>query len=255
MTTSFAATDGGARSPRRKRQDRVDLRNYTLLIVVAVVFAVFQVLTDGLFLSQRNLGLLALQATIVGLASISAVMLIVTRNFDLSVGSAVALVGVVLASLTVKLGWNPWLAVVAAIAAGVVLGAWNAVWVAKVGVSSFIVTLAGMMIFRGISLIVTDGATVAPLPATLTDLAAGYLAPAPSIVLVIAALGGFTAVHRRVRPACPALRPGERLAPGDHPHDGAGAAGHRDRRLRLARQGDSLPHLGTRRDGHDGRRT
>ena len=173
------------------RQDRVDLRNYTLLIVVAAVFAVFQVLTDGLFLSQRNLGLLALQATIVGLSSISAVMLIVTRNFDLSVGSAVALVGVVLASLTVKLGWNPWLAVVAAILAGIVLGAWNAVWVAKVGVSSFIVTLAGMMIFRGISLIVTDGATVAPLPATLTDLAAGYLGPVPSIAVIVTAFGAF----------------------------------------------------------------
>jgi D-xylose transport system permease protein len=191
MTTSIVQPTA-APIAETKTQDRVDLRNYTLLIVVAIVFGVFQVLTDGLFLSQRNLGLLALQATIVGLASISAVMLIVTRNFDLSVGSAVALVGVVLASLTVKLGWNPWLAVLVAIAAGVVLGAWNAVWVAKVGVSSFIVTLAGMMIFRGISLIVTDGATVAPIPATLTDLAAGYLAPAPSIVLVAAALGAFT---------------------------------------------------------------
>ncbi|HET9547633.1 MAG TPA: hypothetical protein VFO97_07345, partial [Desertimonas sp.] len=136
-------------------RERINVRNYTLLIVVAIVFATFQVLTDGLFLSQRNLGLLALQTTIVGLASISAVMLIVTRNFDLSVGSAVALVGVVLASVTVKLGWNPWLGVAAAIAVGVVLGTWNAVWVAKVGVSSFIVTLAGMMIFRGVSLIVT----------------------------------------------------------------------------------------------------
>ena len=179
---------GGATSPRG---ERVNLRNYTLVLVVAVVFASFQVLTDGLFLSQRNLGLLALQAAIVGLASISAVMLIVTRNFDLSVGSAVALVGVVLASLTVKAGWNPWVAVIAAILAGLVLGAWNAFWVARIGVSSFIVTLAGMMIFRGLSLIITDGATVAPLPATLTDLAAGYLPTGPSIALII---GAFIAV-------------------------------------------------------------
>ena len=158
---------------------RFDLRNYSLLVVVGVVFGVFQVLTDGVFLSQRNLGLLAMQTTIVGLASISAVMLIVTRNFDLSVGSAVALVGVVLASLTVKAGWNPWLAVAASVAAGLVLGLWNAVWVAKIGVSSFIVTLAGMMIFRGVAMIATDGATVAPLPATLTDLAADISAPLP----------------------------------------------------------------------------
>ena len=173
---------------------RFDLRNYSLLVVVGVVFGVFQVLTDGVFLSQRNLGLLAMQTTIVGLASISAVMLIVTRNFDLSVGSAVALVGVVLASLTVKAGWNPWLAVVASVAAGLVLGLWNAVWVAKVGVTSFIVTLAGMMIFRGVSLIATDGATVAPLPATLTDLAAGYLGTAPAVGVIVATVVAYTAV-------------------------------------------------------------
>ncbi len=167
------------------------LRNYTLLFVVAAVFAVFYFLTDGIFLSQRNLGLLALQTAIVGLASISAVMLIVTRNFDLSVGSAVAFVGVVLAVLTVRLGWNPWLAVAVSILAGMVMGIWNGWWVAKVGVSSFIVTLAGMMIFRGLSLIVTNGATVAPLPNVLTDLAAGSMSTGSSLILVAAATVAF----------------------------------------------------------------
>ena len=155
------------------------------------MFGVFQVLTDGVFLSTepwpaRN----ADNDRRVGFDQRR--MLIVTRNFDLSVGSAVALVGVVLASLTVKAGWNPWLAVVAAAAAGLVLGLWNAVWVAKVGVSSFIVTLAGMMIFRGVSLIATDGATVAPLPATLTDLAAGSLGTAPAVGVIVAAVVAYT---------------------------------------------------------------
>ena len=184
---------GAAPEVALAKSDAVDFRNYTLLLVVGVVFAAFQLFTDGLFLSQRNLGLLALQTAIVGLASISAVMLIVTRNFDLSVGSAVALVGVVLATLTVKEGWNPWVSVVAAIFVGLLLGAWNAVWVAKVGVSSFVVTLAGMMIFRGLSLIITDGATVAPLPSTLTDLAAGYLAPGLSIALILTVLVVYAA--------------------------------------------------------------
>ena len=71
----------------------------------------FFVATDGTFLTQRNLVLLALQTSIVSLAAISAVMLIVTRNFDLSVGSAVAFVGVILALLTVKHDVNPWLGV------------------------------------------------------------------------------------------------------------------------------------------------
>ena len=68
-----------------------------LLLVLAAVWLFFYVATDGTFLTQRNLVLLALQTSIVSLAAISAVMLIVTRNFDLSVGSAVAFVGVILA--------------------------------------------------------------------------------------------------------------------------------------------------------------
>jgi D-xylose transport system permease protein len=176
------------------RSEGVNLRNYTLLVVVGIVFGYFQVRTGGIFLSQRNLGLLGLQTAIVGLASISAVMLIVTRNFDLSVGSAVALVGVVLAMLTVRADWNPWLGVIVAIAAGIGLGVWNAVWVAVVGVSSFIVTLAGMMLFRGISMIITDGATVAPLPSALTDFATSYLGTIPSVVLVAVAFVAYTAV-------------------------------------------------------------
>ena len=76
----------------------------------ACVWIAFQFLTDNVFLTPRNLTLLALQSSIVSLAAISAVMLIVTRNFDLSVGSAVALVGTVLAILTVREHVPPLLA-------------------------------------------------------------------------------------------------------------------------------------------------
>jgi D-xylose transport system permease protein len=175
------------------RRKRMDVRNYTLVLVLAAIFLVFQYLTDGLFLSQRNLGLLALQTTIVSLAAISAVMLIVTRNFDISIGSAVALVGVVLAVLTVRMGVPTFLAVLIAIACGLVMGAWQGFWVAKVGIPSFIVTLAGMLYFRGLSLIVPSGETVAPLPDSLTSFATGYLTSSYSIMLIVLALAGYLA--------------------------------------------------------------
>lgn len=105
-------------------RQRVSLRNYTLLLVLGVVWIVFQVLTENIFLTPRNLSLLALQSSIVSLAAISAVMLIVTRNFDLSVGSAVALVGTVLAILTVRLHVHPLLGCLGAIAVGLLMGAW-----------------------------------------------------------------------------------------------------------------------------------
>src|SRR5687768_1461205 len=103
---------------------RSALRDSMLLVVLALIWAFFYFATDGIFLTQRNLVLLALQTSIVSLAAISAVMLIVTRNFDLSVGSAVALVGVVLALLTVKHDINPLFAVAMSIAVGILLGAW-----------------------------------------------------------------------------------------------------------------------------------
>jgi D-xylose transport system permease protein len=176
------------------------LRDSTLLLVVAAIWIFFQVATEGTFLTQRNLVLLALQTSIVSLAAISAVMLIVTRNFDLSVGSAVALVGVVVAVLTVKHDVHPALAIAAALAVGVAMGAWQGLWVTKMGVSSFIVTLAGMLYFRGISMIATDGSTIAPLPDSLADLATGFLGPAPAIaviVLAVAVLAAFKVAGAR----------------------------------------------------------
>src|SRR5271169_196208 len=117
------------------------LRDSMLLMVLAGVWAFFYFATDGTFLTQRNLLLLALQTSIVSLAAINAVMLIVTRNFDLSVGSAVALVGVILALLTVKYDMGAVVGVTVAIAAGVLMGAWQGFLVTHIGVSSFIVTL------------------------------------------------------------------------------------------------------------------
>jgi D-xylose transport system permease protein len=171
------------------------LRNSMLLVVLAAVWAFFFLATDGTFLTQRNLVLLALQTSIVSLAAISAVMLIVTRNFDLSVGSAVALVGVILAVLTVNYDVNPLVAVGASLAGGVAMGAWQGVWVTRIGVSSFIVTLAGMLYFRGISMIATNGATVAPLPRSLTGFATGSLPPAPSILAIVATLVAYGALR------------------------------------------------------------
>src|SRR3984957_18607730 len=166
-------------------------RDSMLFLVLCGVWVFFYFATNGTFLTQRNLILLALQTSIVSLAAISAVMLIVTRNFDLSVGSAVAFVGVILALLTVKYDVNPWIGVVAAISAGVVMGLWQGLWVARIGVSSFIVTLAGMLYFRGLSMIATNGATVAPLPDSLTDLATGFLPRAPSIAAILVAVSGY----------------------------------------------------------------
>ena len=107
---------------RRPLRTRSRCANSTLLLVLLAIWIFFYVATNGTFLTQRNLVLLALQTSIVSLAAISAVMLIVTRNFDLSVGSAVALVGVVFALMTVRYDVHPAIAIAAALGVGVAHG-------------------------------------------------------------------------------------------------------------------------------------
>src|SRR5262245_33107534 len=173
---------------RRKAVNLSALRDYMLIGILAAIWLFFSIATDGIFLTPRNLVLLALQTSIVSLAAIPAVLLIVTRNFDLSVGSAVALVGVVVAVLAGSLDVSPLIAVPAAILTGMLMGAWQGWWVTKVGVSSFIVTLAGMLYFRGFSMIATNGATIASLPRPITKFATGFLPPVPSAIVVLGAL-------------------------------------------------------------------
>jgi ABC-type xylose transport system permease subunit len=169
------------------------LRDYMLIAILAAIWLFFSIATEGIFLTPRNLVLLALQTSIVSLAAIPAVLLIVTRNFDLSVGSAVALVGVVVAVLAGSLDVSPLIAVPAAILVGMLMGAWQGWWVTKVGVSSFIVTLAGMLYFRGFSMIATNGATIASLPRPITKFATGFLPPVPSAIVVLGAVLAYGA--------------------------------------------------------------
>jgi D-xylose transport system permease protein len=82
-----------------------------------------------------------------------------------------------------------------AVGSGLLMGAWQGFWVTRIGVSSFIVTLAGMLYFRGISMIATNGATVAPLPRSLTGLATGFLPPALSLGAVILSLFVYVALR------------------------------------------------------------
>ncbi len=171
------------------------LRELMLILILAAIWLFFYVATDGIFLTPRNLVLLALQTSIVSLAAISAVMLIVTRNFDLSVGSAVALVGVIVALLAGRYDVSPILAVAVAIAAGMAMGAWQGFWVTRIGVSSFIVTLAGMLYFRGLSMIATNGATIASLPRPLTRFATDFLPSMPSMIVIVGALATYAALR------------------------------------------------------------
>ena len=151
-----------------------DVRQFGILFSLIAIIALFQYLTDGLTLSSGNLINLVSQYSYILILAIGMVMVIIAGHIDLSVGSVAAFVGIVVA--TSMNSWHlPWpLAILFGLVVGVLIGAWQGWWVAYVGVPAFIVTLAGMLIFRGGNQVIGNANTV-PVPTGFTTIGAGYL--------------------------------------------------------------------------------
>lgn len=146
----------------------IDTRMLAMLAALVAIWIVLDVWTDGLFLTPRNLFNLAVQGSAVGVMATGMVLVIVARHIDLSVGSVLGFVGMSIAFLQVEvfpLGatWNWPLTIVLGLALGALVGVWQGLWVAYGGVPAFVVTLGGLLIFRGAAFEITDGRTVAPL--------------------------------------------------------------------------------------------
>lgn len=178
-----------------------NIRKYTMFIALAGIWLIFSVLTEGVFISPRNLSNLFLQTAAVAVITIGMTLIIVTRNIDLSVGSVAAFAGAVAAFLNVRMGLPAGAAIAAALVTGLVIGAWHGFWVAYRLVPAFIVTLASMMIFRGAVLGITNGATIAPLTAGFKGIGQNYIAPYMSVWIGIAVvcLFVFIAVFKRYK--------------------------------------------------------
>jgi len=158
---------------------RVNLRSYTMLFALAIIAIFFQIATDGTFLSPRNFSILIRQMSLIGILTIGMVLLIISGNIDLSVGAIAALTGGIAAVMQVWYGFSTPVSVLIGLLVGIVLGVWQGFWVAYQKVPSFIVTLGGMIMFRGIYLTITDGVTITPLAKSFTVLAQGF---APQIL-------------------------------------------------------------------------
>ena len=124
-------------------------RQVGILVALVVIIIFFQIATNGFTLDPANLMNLVNQNAYVLILAIGMVMVIIAGHIDLSVGSVAAFVGIVVATAMVSWHFPPVLAFVLGIVFGALIGAWQGWWVAYVGVPAFIVTLAGMLIFRG----------------------------------------------------------------------------------------------------------
>ncbi|MBJ7537676.1 sugar ABC transporter permease [Marinomonas transparens] len=148
-----------------------------LAMVAAMLFIVvfFSIATEGAFISPRNISNLLRQTAIVGVLAIGMVFVIVSAEIDLSVGSMMGLLGGIAAILDVWYHFPIGLTILVTVVAGLILGLFNGWWVAYQRVPSFIVTLAGMLAFRGILVGLTDGVTVAPTSSALAVVGQSYI--------------------------------------------------------------------------------
>jgi D-xylose transport system permease protein len=152
-------------------------RMIVMLGALLAIWLVLNTLTGGIFLSARNLYNLSVQSSVVAIMATGMVLVIVTRHIDLSVGSLLGFVGMSIAWMQVELfpigqGWWP-LAIVFGVLIGAALGAMQGWWIAYQGIPAFVVTLGGLLMFRGAAFMVTEGRTVAPMDPTYQLLGGG----------------------------------------------------------------------------------
>jgi len=141
------------------RRTGIDLRLLLMCVLLAVMAVAFSIMSGGVFLSPENLYNVAQQTAVVGIVSTVMVLVIVARHIDLSVGSVMGFVGVLIAYLQYTSGWSWPTACLAGLAVALLVSIYQGWLTAVLGVPSFVVTLGGLMSFRGAAFLVADGKT------------------------------------------------------------------------------------------------
>ena len=170
QTASKAYANNGVRSYLAKH-----LREYGLLFALIAIMAFFQVMTGGVMLRPINITNLFLQNSYIIIMALGMLIVIVAGHIDLSVGSVMGFIGALAAVLIVNMDMSVLLAVPICLFMGGVIGAAQGYWVAYWKIPSFIVTLAGMLVFRGLSLWLLEGQSVGPFPKDFQIISTGFI--------------------------------------------------------------------------------
>lgn len=152
-----------------------NVRQYGMVIALALIVGLFQVLTDGILLRPLNITNLILQNSYILILAIGMVLVIITGHIDLSVGSVAAFIGAMAAIMIVDYHLSVPVTIVACLLMGILIGAWQGFWIAYVGIPAFIVTLAGMLLFRGLTMVVLKGLSIGPFPESFQKMSTGYV--------------------------------------------------------------------------------
>jgi putative multiple sugar transport system permease protein len=152
-----------------------NLRSSSMIIALVFIMLLFQILTEGILLKPLNVTNLILQNSYILVLAIGMVLVIITGHIDLSVGSIAAFVGAIAGILIVTYHVSTPLAIIISLLIGAIIGAWQGFWIAYVKIPAFIVTLAGMLLFRGLTMVVLQGQSIAPFPKSFQGMSSGFL--------------------------------------------------------------------------------
>ena len=152
-----------------------NLREYGMLISLVAIMVLFQVLTDGTLMRPLNITNLLLQNSYIVIMALGMLLVIVAGHIDLSVGSVCGFIGALAAVLMVEYHWHFVPTIAVCLVAGGAIGAAQGWFVAFFRIPSFIVTLAGMLVFKGLSLALLEGQSVGPFPVEFQRLSSGFI--------------------------------------------------------------------------------
>lgn len=148
-----------------------------MLIALLAVVLIFQILTKGIMLKPLNITNLIQQNGYVLILAVGMLLVVIIGTVDLSVGSVSAFIGAVAGVVMVNKGINPVLSILISIGIGMAVGAIQGYWIAYKEIPGFVVTLAGQLIFRGFTMIILNGKTIAPFPTSFANLGSGFIPP------------------------------------------------------------------------------
>lgn len=152
-----------------------NIRRFGMIIALFGIVILFQILTGGILLTPLNITNIIMQNSYIIVLAIGMLLIIITGEIDLSVGSVAAFIGAIAGVLLVTMDLPIYIAIILCLVIGAIIGAWQGFWVAYVNIPSFIVTLAGMLVFRGLTLVVLQGRTLAPFPDGFRSLSSAFL--------------------------------------------------------------------------------
>ncbi len=158
-----------------KRRFSINSRQYGMVIALVAIMVLFQIMTNGVLLKPLNVANLVMQNSYVLVLAIGMLLCILTGNIDLSVGSIAAFVGATSAVFVIDWKLPPLLVIAMSLLIGAGIGAWQGYWISYIKIPAFIVTLAGQLIFRGLTMVILKGQTKAPFPDMYTNLSSGFV--------------------------------------------------------------------------------